>query len=100
MHVWESDQEICGRQQTTPIILIGNKLEAYVDTLTPSKAYKMRVLAFSNGADGRMSSSKLKFQMGKNKVFGELHPHLIANPNHLYLKQIFDPRKYETRHII
>lgn len=82
VRVWESDQDMSTANDT--IILIGNKLEAYVDTLTPGKAYKMRVLAFSNGGDGRMSSPTLQFQMGKNKKFGELHPHLIANPNQSY----------------
>ena len=47
------------------IISIGNKLESYISNLTPGKAYKMRVLAFSNGGDGRMSSPTLNFQMGK-----------------------------------
>lgn len=29
--------------------------------------YKMRVLAYSNGGDGRMSSPELTFQMGKTR---------------------------------
>lgn len=63
VRVWESDQDMSTANDT--IVLIGNKLECYVDTLTPGKAYKMRVLAFSNGGDGRMSSPTLQFQMGK-----------------------------------
>lgn len=46
------------------IILTGNKLECYINNLTPAKAYRMRVLAFSNGGDGRMSSPTMHFQMG------------------------------------
>lgn len=79
VRVWESDQDMSTANDT--IILIGNQLEAYVDTLTPGKSYKMRVLAFSNGGDGRMSSPTLQFQMGKNRVYGESHPNFITNPN-------------------
>lgn len=50
------------------IIQVGNKLESIIDTLTPGKIYKMRVLAFSNGGDGRMSSPPLQFQMGKTQA--------------------------------
>lgn len=65
VRVWESDQDMATANDT--IIWVGNKLECYVDTLTPGKAYNMRVLAFSNGGDGRMSSPTLQFQMGKIK---------------------------------
>lgn len=47
------------------VILVGSKLEAFVTDLSPGKTYRMRVLAFSNGGDGRMSSPALTFQMGK-----------------------------------
>lgn len=47
------------------IVTIGNKLEAYITKLTPGKVYKLRVLAYSNGGDGRMSSPAHIFQMGK-----------------------------------
>lgn len=67
VRVWESDQDMSTANDT--VILIGNKLEAYVSTLTPGKSYKMRVLAFSNGGDGRMSSPTLHFQMGKSISF-------------------------------
>jgi hypothetical protein len=46
-------------------IYVGSKLEGYVTDLSPGKAYNMRVLAYSNGGDGRMSSPTLTFQMGK-----------------------------------
>lgn len=62
VRVWESDQDMSRANDT--YIYIGNKLECYVKHLTPGKAYKMRVLAFSNGGDGRMSSPTLSFQMG------------------------------------
>lgn len=49
------------------VVMIGNDLEAYITKLTPGKIYKLRVLAFSNGGDGRMSSPAHTFQMGKIK---------------------------------
>lgn len=49
-------------------IKVGSNLETYVDNLTPGKSYKMRVLAYSNGGDGRMSSPTINFQMGKTSA--------------------------------
>ncbi|XP_014098963.2 contactin [Bactrocera oleae] len=63
VRVWESDQNMITANNT--IIPVGEKLEAYITNLTPGKSYNMRVLAFSNGGDGRMSSPTLRFQMGK-----------------------------------
>lgn len=63
VRVWETDQDMSRANDT--YVYIGNKLEAFVDALTPGKSYKMRVLAFSNGGDGRMSSPELSFQMGE-----------------------------------
>jgi len=47
------------------IVTIGSILEAHITKLTPGKVYKLRVLAYSNGGDGRMSSPAKTFQMGK-----------------------------------
>lgn len=74
VRVWESDQDMSRANDT--IIQIGQKLESYVSNLTPGKAYKMRVLAFSNGGDGRMSSPTLSFQMG-------MHNNYIKNKKHI-----------------
>lgn len=63
VRVWETDQNMITANNT--IVPIGQKLEAYINNLTPGKSYNMRVLAYSNGGDGRMSSPTLKFQMGK-----------------------------------
>lgn len=57
------DQDLSTANDT--IIPFGGKLEGYVHNLSPGKAYKLRVLAFSNGGDGRMSSPELTFQMGE-----------------------------------
>lgn len=47
---------------------LGSKLEAYVENLSPGKRYYARVLAFSNGGDGRMSSPANRFQMGMSSL--------------------------------
>lgn len=62
VRVWESDQDMSTANDT--YIALGSKLEAYVDNLTPGKSYKLRVLAYSNGGDGRMSSPTYHFKMG------------------------------------
>lgn len=46
------------------MVPVEHKLEAYVTSLTPGKTYNLRVLAYSNGGDGRMSSPPITFQMG------------------------------------
>ncbi|VEN63415.1 unnamed protein product [Callosobruchus maculatus] len=63
IRVWESDQDLSKANDT--VIPFGGKLEGYVNNLTPGKAYKLRVLAYSNGGDGRMSSPAKEFQMGR-----------------------------------
>nr|XP_008193513.1 PREDICTED: contactin [Tribolium castaneum] len=62
IRVWEFDQDISTANDT--IKPFGGKLEAYVNNLQPGKTYRMRVLAYSNGGDGRMSSPEVKFRMG------------------------------------
>lgn len=57
------DQDLSTANDT--IIPFGGKLEGYVNNLTPGKTYRLRVLAYSNGGDGRMSSPALTFRMGK-----------------------------------
>ncbi|XP_039297800.1 contactin [Nilaparvata lugens] len=62
IRVWEVDQDMSRANDT--YVPVGSKLEAYVSNLSVGKAYLMRVLAYSNGGDGRMSSPPLRFQMG------------------------------------
>ena len=45
VRVWESDKDISEANDT--IVLIGNKLEATINDLTPGETYYLRVLAFS-----------------------------------------------------
>ena len=62
VRVWESDRDISEANDTT--VYIGNKLEATINDLTPGKTYYLRVLAFSQGGEGKMSSPAWQFQMG------------------------------------
>ncbi|XP_055604304.1 contactin isoform X2 [Uranotaenia lowii] len=62
IRIWETDQDMSTANDT--LVWIGHKLEKYIDNLIPGKSYNLRVLAFSNGGDGRMSSPPIKFQMG------------------------------------
>ncbi len=59
---WESDRDISEANETK--IFIGNKLEATINDLTPGKTYFLRVLAYSQGGEGKMSSPAWQFQMG------------------------------------
>lgn len=63
VRVWEVDQDMSTANDT--FVSVGNDLEAIVTDLSPGKTYNLRVLAFSNGGDGRMSSPTFVFQMGK-----------------------------------
>ena len=62
VRVWESDKDISVANDT--VIYIGNRLETFIDNLTPGKTYFLRVLAFSQGGEGKMSSPAWQFQMG------------------------------------
>lgn len=67
IRIWEVDQDMSTADDT--IIPTGRKLEAEINNLTPGKRYHMRVLAYSNGGDGRMSSPTHTFQMGDIAAF-------------------------------
>lgn len=72
IRVWELDQDMSTAKDT--IIPIESKLEAYISDLSPAQSYNLRVLAFSNGGDGRMSSPTNKFQMGDPAAFRSSAP--------------------------
>ncbi|XP_055933759.1 contactin-like isoform X2 [Argiope bruennichi] len=61
---WESDQDMTSAKEVERY-LDGNDLEVVVPGLQYGKAYKLRVLAFSNGGDGKMSSPVLEFRIGE-----------------------------------
>jgi hypothetical protein len=63
LRVWELDHDMSSANDS--IISVGSKLEGYITELSPGKAFNLRVLAYSNGGDGRMSSPTLTFQMGE-----------------------------------
>ncbi|XP_040571897.1 contactin [Lepeophtheirus salmonis] len=62
VRVWESDMDISQANDT--VIYIGNPLDVEITDLTPGKVYHLRVLAFSQGGEGKMSSPVWQFQMG------------------------------------
>ena len=65
IRVWESDKDISQANDTTVYIWTYSfKLEATITDLSPGKTYFLRVLAFSQGGEGKMSSPAWKFQMG------------------------------------
>ncbi|GFS41753.1 contactin [Trichonephila inaurata madagascariensis] len=61
---WESDQDMTSAKEVERY-LDGNDLEVVVSGLTFGKVYKLRVLAFSNGGDGKMSSPVREFKIGE-----------------------------------
>ncbi|XP_015109291.1 contactin [Diachasma alloeum] len=67
IRIWEIDQDMSTANDT--IIPAGEKLEGYIYNLSPGKTYNLRVLGFSRGGDGRMSSPPNTFQMGDPALF-------------------------------
>ena len=67
IRVWEVDQDMSTANDT--LIPTGSNLESYITNLRPGKAYHLRVLAYSLGGDGRMSSPTHTFQMGDAELF-------------------------------
>lgn len=63
VRIWDSDQDISTANDT--IVPIGSrKLEATITDLEPGKMYVLRVLAYSRGGDGKMSSPAQEFILG------------------------------------
>lgn len=60
---WEADQPIAKAKEVYKY-LDGGDLEAVISGLVPGKIYKLRVLAYSWGGDGKMSSPAWEFKMG------------------------------------
>jgi len=69
VRVWESDKDVSEANDT--VIYIGSRLEATISSLYPGKTYFLRVLAFSQGGEGKMSSPRWEFQMGDPKYLNE-----------------------------
>uniref|UniRef100_A0A224X5J2 Putative receptor mediating netrin-dependent axon guidance n=1 Tax=Panstrongylus lignarius TaxID=156445 RepID=A0A224X5J2_9HEMI len=77
IRVWEVDQDMSTANDT--IIERGSTLEAYVRNLSPGKTYHLRVLAYSNGGDGRMSSPAFTFQMGEAETFRSISSTVVPS---------------------
>ncbi|XP_077497058.1 contactin [Amblyomma americanum] len=64
---WEADQDLPSAKEVYKP-LDGEDLEAVVTGLVPGKVYKLRVLAWSFGGDGKMSSPPWEFRVGEGTV--------------------------------
>ncbi|CAG0881139.1 unnamed protein product [Darwinula stevensoni] len=64
---WEVDQDFSEAKMVAKYL--GGDLEAYIYDLSPGKRYLLRVLAFSQGGFGKMSSPAWEFQMGDPRQF-------------------------------
>ena len=60
---WESDQPIATAKEMIKR-LDGGELKTVISDLVPGKVYKLRVLAFSSGGDGKMST-QWEFRVGQ-----------------------------------
>lgn len=60
---WEADQPLAKAKDVYKY-LDGGDLEAVISGLVPGKVYKLRVLAYSWGGDGKMSSPAWEFKVG------------------------------------
>lgn len=60
---WETDQDLQSAKEVYRA-LDGDDLAAVVTGLVPGKVYKLRVLAWSFGGDGKMSSPPWEFRVG------------------------------------
>lgn len=65
---WESDQPIAKAKEVYKKIGDDTELEAVISGLVPGKVYKLRVLAYSLGGDGKMSSPPEEFIIGSGET--------------------------------
>ncbi|XP_028968580.1 contactin [Galendromus occidentalis] len=62
---WEADQDYTQAREVRRILDIhSSELDGIVSDLVPGKVYKLRVLAYSLGGDGKMSSPPWEFRLG------------------------------------
>jgi len=72
VRVWETDKDVSQANDTE--VLIGHRLETTITNLTPGKTYYLRVLAYSQGGEGKMSSPVWQFQMGDPEALNSAEP--------------------------
>lgn len=62
---WRQGEDIKeAKDVVLPRTLLYRDLDATLSGLTPGESYNLRILAYSRGGDGRMSSPLWKFRMG------------------------------------
>jgi len=62
IRIWEADQDVTKKKDYE--VSVGSKLEKTITGLEPAKMYTLRVLAYSRGGDGKMSSPAKEFILG------------------------------------
>lgn len=63
---WEADQDYTQAKEVRRVLDVhSSELDAIVSGLVPGKVYKLRVLAYSLGGDGKMSSPPWEFRLGE-----------------------------------
>lgn len=67
IRVWETDQDMSTAVDT---LVPPDSIVAIIENLGVGKEYFLRMLAYSNGGDGRMSSPAHRFRMGDATDYG------------------------------
>lgn len=90
IRVWETDQDMATATDTfVPLDAGGSVDSAIIDNLGVGKEYFLRVLAFSKGGDGRMSSPAHRFKMGDASDYGNSAPKKIVDTTLIIVMLIF-----------
>ena len=86
IRVWETDQDMSTAVDTT--VPVG-AIDAIINNLGVGKEYYLRVLAYSNGGDGRMSSPAHRFRMGDASDYGNAAPRRVVDTTLFVVLLIF-----------
>lgn len=69
VRIWPADQDLSTAKDTLVNFAHNKRLEAVITGLQPAKKYLVRVLAYSNGGDGKMSSPAQEIILGMELCF-------------------------------
>lgn len=86
IRVWETDQDMSTARDT--FVPVGS-IEAVIEDLGVGKEYYLRVLAYSNGGDGRMSSPAHRFRMGDASDYGNSATTKMLNTSLMVVMLVF-----------
>jgi Fibronectin type III domain len=66
IRVWRQGEDVKeAKDQVLPLGLLDGSLYTLLGGLSPGQSYNLRVLGYSRGGDGRMSSPVWQFRMGE-----------------------------------